>query len=287
MRTNLLCLFVASTLGAAEFYVSPSGRDANAGTKAQPFQTLQRARDEVRKLIAAGLKENVTVWVRGGLYTLTEPLVLGLADSGSDRFSITYAAAPGEEPVLSGGVKIEGWKELDTTPDELQVPARGKVWVADVPASLGRFYSLYDAQGHLPRARCGRLHPRRSPHPGPRKPLPDYRRTQPLFPRGRAAKLGQPRRRGTRHPAFHQVDHEHPGASLGGRNGARGAHETAGHLPAAQDPPHHLQDRLGGERDGSPRPARRVGLEYAHPQAVPLAARGQAARASWRRACAN
>lgn len=28
----------------------------------------------------------------------------------------------------------------------------GKVWVADVPASLGRFYSLYDNEGPLPRA---------------------------------------------------------------------------------------------------------------------------------------
>lgn len=37
---------------------------------------------------------------------------------------------------------------------ELPVPAEGNVWVADVPESLGRFYTLYDRQGHLPRA-CG------------------------------------------------------------------------------------------------------------------------------------
>ena len=182
MRKGFIWLVLASTLGAAEFYVSPSGRDGNAGTKAQPFQTLQRARDEVRKLIAAGLKSNVTVWVRGGIYTLSEPLVLGLADSGSSRFSITYAAAPGEEPVLSGGVRIEGWKELESTPVELQVPARGKVWVADVPDSLGRFYSLYDAQGHLPRARCDGFVPDDPPIPDPAKGSIDMHDL--YFPRG-------------------------------------------------------------------------------------------------------
>lgn len=36
--------------------------------------------------------------------------------------------------------------------NELPVPARGKVWVADVPESLGRFYTMYDGEEHLPRA---------------------------------------------------------------------------------------------------------------------------------------
>src|SRR5262245_28757359 len=55
-------------------------------------------------------------------------------------------------PIISSGVKVEGWKEPDTMLTDLPVPARGKVWVADVPESLGRFYTLYDNQGHLPRA---------------------------------------------------------------------------------------------------------------------------------------
>ena len=137
---------------AAEFYVAPSGRDGNPGHKGTPFATIQRARDEVRKLIANGLKTDVTVWIRGGTYTLRDTLVFGLEDSGTNQYSITYQAVLGEEPIISSGVNIDGWKQLDTMLSDLPVPARGKVWVADVPESLGRFYTLYDKQGHLPRA---------------------------------------------------------------------------------------------------------------------------------------
>ncbi|HYW46509.1 MAG TPA: right-handed parallel beta-helix repeat-containing protein [Bryobacteraceae bacterium] len=138
--------------GAAEFYVAPDGRDENPGNKPKPFATLQRARDEVRKVIAAGLKANVTVWIRGGTYTLRDTLVFGPEDSGTDQCSITYQAVPGEEPILTSGVEIEGWKRPDTMLGDLPVPAEGNVWVADVPESLGRFCTLYDQQGHLGRA---------------------------------------------------------------------------------------------------------------------------------------
>lgn len=143
----------ADSASPIEFHVAPTGRDENAGHKEKPFATIQRARDEVRKLVAQGLKSNVTVWVHGGTYTLRETLVLGLGDSGTNQFFITYKAVPGEEPVITSGVKIEGWKKLDAMIPELPVPARGNVWVADVPESLGRFCTLYDKHGHLPRAR--------------------------------------------------------------------------------------------------------------------------------------
>jgi hypothetical protein len=139
----------ASSPGATEFYVAPGGGDDNPGNKGKPFATLQRARDEVRKLIAAGLQTNVTVWIRGGTYTLRDTLVFGLEDSGTDQYSITYEAVPGEEPILSSGIEIEGWKIPNAMLGDLPVPAEGNVWVADVPESLGRFCTLYDRQGHL------------------------------------------------------------------------------------------------------------------------------------------
>ncbi|MGD0501000.1 MAG: right-handed parallel beta-helix repeat-containing protein [Bryobacteraceae bacterium] len=163
----------------AEFYVAPSGKDSNAGDKASPFATIQRARDEVRKLVASGLKSNVTVWIHGGVYTLHDTVVFGLQDSGTDKYSITYEAVPGERPVFTSGVKIENWKRLEDSHegygygfmiDELPVPAEGKVWVADVPESLGRFYTLYDKQGHLPRAQGHGFRPLNPPgyNPGAR-----------------------------------------------------------------------------------------------------------------------
>ena len=142
----------ASGPKAPEFYVAPSGRDENPGSKSKPFATIQRARDEVRKLIVKGLKTNVIVWIRGGTYTLRDTLIFGPEDSGTDQYSITYQAVPGEEPTVSSAVEIEGWKKPDTMLSDLPVPAEGNVWVADLPESLGRFCTLYDQQGHLRRA---------------------------------------------------------------------------------------------------------------------------------------
>ena len=50
-------------LQAAEFHVAPGGNDANPGTKAKPFATLERARDASRTALKAG---SVTVWLLDG-----------------------------------------------------------------------------------------------------------------------------------------------------------------------------------------------------------------------------
>ena len=91
------------------FYVAPDGHDDQPGTKREPFATLLGARNAVRKLIARGLTGDVTVWLRDGMYRITEPVIFGPDDSGTDEFSITYAAYSGEQPVISGGRVITGW----------------------------------------------------------------------------------------------------------------------------------------------------------------------------------
>jgi hypothetical protein len=47
------------------FFISPQGNDANPGTKAQPFKTLEAARDALRKVERS---ENIVVWLRAGVY---------------------------------------------------------------------------------------------------------------------------------------------------------------------------------------------------------------------------
>ncbi|HVE43435.1 MAG TPA: hypothetical protein VNM14_26390 [Planctomycetota bacterium] len=89
-----LCLQAA----AGDVFVAPDGKDSNPGTKDAPFATIARARDA----------KPVTVILRGGTYFLPETLVVKPEDSG-----VTYAAAPGEKVVLSGGRRIAGWKKTD------------------------------------------------------------------------------------------------------------------------------------------------------------------------------
>ena len=127
---------------SAEFYVQPTGDDANPGTKARPFATLTRARDAVR---AAKSKGPVTVWVREGVYRLREPLVFGPADSGTEDGPITYSAYPGEKPVISGGEVITGWKR-----------SGDGLWTVEIPAvkqGKWNFRQLFVNGQRRPRAR--------------------------------------------------------------------------------------------------------------------------------------
>jgi hypothetical protein len=113
MGKTLILLAVAGVAlscgaaSAAAIYVSPLGSDKDPGTKAKPFATLERARDEVRKLRSAGHRsEPITITVSGGDYHLKESLQLGPEESGSSEAPVIWQAARDEEVRLSGGVVL-------------------------------------------------------------------------------------------------------------------------------------------------------------------------------------
>ena len=118
------------TVGA-KLFVSPQGSDAWTGTLPEandaktdgPFATLGRARDELRRIRAAGAKGTFVVEVRGGTYQLAETFALGAADSGTPDGPVLFQARRGDEPVLIGGRQITGF-----------VPHEGKILKADLAA---------------------------------------------------------------------------------------------------------------------------------------------------------
>ena len=110
-----------------------------------PFLTIGRAQEEVRKLKSEiyfpkdepvekrwigsphplGSGRDIVVYIREGNYSLQNPLLFGPEDGGErvetnlptgafeyhklkDHY-VTYAAYPGEKPVISGGVALNGW----------------------------------------------------------------------------------------------------------------------------------------------------------------------------------
>jgi hypothetical protein len=102
----------AGNPGGTTLYVSLQGRDTSPGTLNKPFRTLERARDAVRALKKAdgGLRAPVTILLRGGTYTLSQPFVLLPEDGGTPDCPVTYAAYPEESPVLSGGMEVKNWR---------------------------------------------------------------------------------------------------------------------------------------------------------------------------------
>jgi len=93
---------------AAEFHVSPRGKDTNPGSSGAPFATLTAARDASRKV--AG-KETVTVNVEDGMYYLPETLVFLPEDSGTKQNPVRWRAVNEGKAILSGGRKLQlDWK---------------------------------------------------------------------------------------------------------------------------------------------------------------------------------
>ncbi len=139
----LLGGLVASAQAAAEIWVAPDGNDTATGSREQPLATIARAlrkARELRRVADASVADGVKIVVRGGEYALVEPLFVRPEDSGTERSPTSIEAAPGERPVVSGGVAVAGWQELPAATELPGLPAaaRGHVWVASVPDFNGR-----------------------------------------------------------------------------------------------------------------------------------------------------
>lgn len=155
----LVALLCASTAPAAPpapkafCYVAPDGNDRWSGKLAKPnpgktdgpVATIGAAQARVRAALAAGPAGPLTVLIRGGVYQLPTPLTFSGQDSGSEKTPVTYAAYPGEAPVLSGGTPLGKWRQ-----------GEGKLWVCDVPevrAGNWYFHQLFVGGQRRTRAR--------------------------------------------------------------------------------------------------------------------------------------
>jgi hypothetical protein len=141
----LAILLLALAGNAADIWVSPKGSDTNDGSKEKPLATvsaaLRKAR-EMRRLGDASVKNGIHIILRGGVYVLQETVMIRAEDSGSPDSPTFIEAAAGEQPVLSGGVMISGWKKLLSQKTGLSAVANGNVWVADVPMINGRLFGF-------------------------------------------------------------------------------------------------------------------------------------------------
>lgn len=90
------------------YFVAADGNDANDGSKDAPFKTIEKARDTVRQIIAAGQypAEGITVYLRGGEYRIENTLTFTEQDSGTDVKPVVYSSYPGEVARLTGGVSL-------------------------------------------------------------------------------------------------------------------------------------------------------------------------------------
>jgi len=142
-------------------YVSTLGSDSDPGTKEKPFATFKRAQEEVRRVKSKGMPEGgIVVYLRGGNYFLTDGIVFGKDDSGTEKGPVVYRNYPGEEARLIGGRQVSNFKLLDDPGilKRLAGEAKGKVWVADLKeAGITEYGRLLPRGRHVRKSRPGAL----------------------------------------------------------------------------------------------------------------------------------
>ncbi|MBM9506499.1 discoidin domain-containing protein [Actinacidiphila acididurans] len=108
--------------GPIVYSVAPDG--AGGACTAQAPCDLETAQAKVRGA-TAGMSRDIDVVLADGTYRLGRALTFDAAkgDSATGGHTVTYEAAPGAHPVLSGGRRVAGWHQ---GPDG--------VWSANVPA---------------------------------------------------------------------------------------------------------------------------------------------------------
>ena len=105
-------LSLSTTYSQKAFHVSPNAPKNGDGTINAPFNSIQSAQKAVAG-INSNMSEDIVVFLHGGTYRLSTPIVFKEEDSGTNGYNIIYKAYNNETPVISGGLQVTGWKKAD------------------------------------------------------------------------------------------------------------------------------------------------------------------------------
>ena len=154
LRLIIIFLFTAAAArytAAADYYVDPAnGSDSNTGNSiGKAFKSIEAAKDAIA-LVNDDMDEDITVYLRGGIYNLSASVVFDQSDSGKNGHKVIYKNYGDEEPVLSGGktltVKWTLYKEnifkaqIGTGHDFRQLYIGGKKAVRARQPNAGQYF---------------------------------------------------------------------------------------------------------------------------------------------------
>ena len=143
----LLISCVLSANAVTTLHVSPKGNDTNPGTRQEPFASVFRARDEIRKLKKIGKlsPDGVVVEIAGGRYDIPETFELTAADSGAPGAPVIYRCDPKVRAWLVAGrdIPVSALKPLTDTDMLARIPrdARPHVRCLDLKKAGIRYYA--------------------------------------------------------------------------------------------------------------------------------------------------
>jgi hypothetical protein len=116
----LLATSILPPSQSAEIYVSPQGNDAHVGTKAKPLASLTAAQERA----SSAKDDTVTVYLQGGTYYLSRPLVFAPADSrkANAPLATLYARA-----IKQGRVTLTLWRNQRNAPPSSTSPRNAMI----------------------------------------------------------------------------------------------------------------------------------------------------------------
>ncbi len=127
MRLKPVILFfflvhLSFAITAKDIYVSPFGNDSQDGSKKFPLKTITSAQVMASSLLETGKESEITVWLAGGTYPISEALVFESFSPSRENAILVFKAKKGETPIISGGVELTGWRRNEEGFWEAQLP---------------------------------------------------------------------------------------------------------------------------------------------------------------------
>ncbi len=117
--------------GEYEIYVSPTGNDANNGSKETPLKTIDKALDYVQilqeDLTEVNGPKGIVVYLREGNYEATESIVLSEVHSSTNGIPVIISSYNNEEVIISGGKEIAGSAFTEITDETILSRLQDKV----------------------------------------------------------------------------------------------------------------------------------------------------------------
>lgn len=135
----ILCFVPSLLMASTTIFVVPGG-DGD-GTFLKPLGSLEAGRDAVRALKASGGADagDIIVYLRGGVYSITDTFELGEADSGTPDQRVIYRPFRDEKVFIRGGAEIpvsavEPLRDPATRERIVEADARDRVMQVDLKA---------------------------------------------------------------------------------------------------------------------------------------------------------
>lgn len=141
-----------------ELYISPNSlKKERTGSIDAPFKSICEAKEFIRKY-ADDINENITVWLRGGIYNLKKTEVFTSHDGGKNGYVISYRAYRKERPVIQAVLPVSEWKQVNA--EILQYPLDDKIlnnlYEAPIPQLYGKFVKFYTLYQRGKRLSCAK-----------------------------------------------------------------------------------------------------------------------------------